>query len=210
MPCTTVLLRPYCTEAEARAECGNSDTADIITQAFRDAINRASRHIEDVTKRDFVLHDHTTDPLIINPKHMIFYGSAHEAFVENAPIVTLVKVNEDGVDLVEDVDFIVDYKLGILTRTRASGFPYCGACPRWGHVVKFYGKAGFDNSANTAAPAPELAGGIRTACVKIAAAWSGQNRREQVGFDGKRFAIADKRIPDDAAKLLAFFIPSSL
>jgi hypothetical protein len=54
------LLRPYCTLEEVRVECKNSTTDN--DELYLRCINLASRYIENICKRDFWFHDHTTTP----------------------------------------------------------------------------------------------------------------------------------------------------
>lgn len=202
MPVT--LLRPYCTEAEVRAVCGNQDAG--VADKIRTALNNASRFIEELLKRDFVLHDYTSgSPLVIRRVAVQPSIIGSEMFLPLSPIITLTSVTEDGDLLVESDDYVYDGPLGIIKRITASG---CDA--NWGEEISLVVKLGYDNSADAEAPAATLIGPIRQACAMIAAAWSGENRREQIGFDGKKVPLTDKTIPKEAWDLLCPFIPSNV
>lgn len=54
------LIRPYCTLEDVRVECKNSTTDN--DELYLRCINLASRYVENICKRDFSYHDHTTTP----------------------------------------------------------------------------------------------------------------------------------------------------
>ncbi len=193
MPVT--LLRPLCSVAQVRAELGNQEVN--IEEKLMIAINTASRYVEDVTGRDWVLHDYTSSPLVLRRNA----GNAildELLFLPLAPVVEVLSIADDYEGLTDHDDFEVDAKTGIVTRIGS----------RWGTVVTFTGKLGYEITAADVPPVG-LPGNLCMAVVKIAAAWSGEMRRENVGFDGKKTLLADKRIPTDAYDLLCRFIPSN-
>lgn len=196
MPVT--LLRPYCSVTEVRAVCGNNDTA--IEDKLKESINTASRFIEDLLRRDFVLHDHSSDALVVHKASVQKAIMGLELYLPYAPIIQITEIDEDGTVLIEHDEFEIDTKLGIVARIGAAA---------WGDVITIKCKLGYDNSADVLSPAPELVGSVRAACAKIAAAWSGENKREQIGFDGKKVPLTDKTIPKDAWDLLCPLIPSN-
>lgn len=190
------LLRPYCTVEEVRAVCGNQ-SADIADK-LGTAINTASRFLEEILKRDFVLHDHSATPLTLRKVAVRSTIIGKELYLPYSPIITLTSITDDDSLLVEGDDYVYDSELGIIERIGA-----------WGSEIVIVGKFGYDNSADVLLPAPTLLGPVRQACALIAAAWSGENRREQIGFDGKKVPLTDKTIPKEAWDLLCPLIPSN-
>ena len=55
---------------------------------------------------------------------------------------------------------------------------------------------------NTQLPPVDLPGSVGRACTLIAAAWSGESRREMVGISGEKTTYLEYEIPKEAAKLL--------
>lgn len=191
MPVT--LLRPLCTVEEVRAELGNQqpDIADKIGNA----INAASRFLERVTVRDWTLHDYTTTGLTMRRVDIVCPIIDGDLWLPTPPVLQLDSLSEDGVVLTEYTDFVIDRPSGQVRRLGTI----------WGDVIVFKGKLGYDVADTASAPA-ELPGDLRQGCVKIAASWTGENRREQVGFDGRKVALADKTIPKDAYALIQRYI----
>lgn len=194
----TTLLRPYCTVSEVRAVCGNTDSS--IEDKLKDAINNASRFLEDLLKRDFVLHDYSSDALVVRKQAVQKLILGLELYLPYSPVIEITEISEDGTVLTEHDDYEIDTKLGIVLRVGAAA---------WGDEIAIKCKLGYNNAADVTLPAPELVGPVREACAKIAAAWSGENKREQIGFDGKKVPLTDKTIPKDAWDLICPLVPSN-
>lgn len=224
----TALLRPLTTEAEVRAELGNKDAA--IQEKVLVAINAASRALERCTGRQWGIYDFTAAPLngyinvgmwqtdaaglasLLDTELLV---DGPDLYLPLGPVLSVTSITEADVLLVEGTDYLVDRPRAIIRRlgTRARSIlenveDIAGAT--WRNRLVFVGKLGYDNSADPAAPAPELPGDLRTAATKMAAAWSGENRREQVTFDGRRLPYVDKAVPRDAWELLRPYIKSNV
>lgn len=88
MPVT--LVRPYATLRDVQRECRNVDTGSAEDD-MREAINQASRMVDDMVNRDFFYHDHASSALRINSSWI----TANTIYLP-WPILTLTEVKLNG------------------------------------------------------------------------------------------------------------------
>ena len=89
------LEHPYTTLEDVQAELKNH--SDDAVQKIKDAINLASRAIEDYCNRDFLFHDYSEGAYVVPPDD-VYAGQ----IVLPWPIVTLDSITYDGTELDED------------------------------------------------------------------------------------------------------------
>ena len=186
----STLLRPYTTVDDVCAEMRVS--SGEYTTKITDAINLASRWVDDFCGRDFWYHDYST--------------SAYETkcfdctIVLPWPILSLVSVEARGVVYSDEIywsDRTIDvgYHSDVFSELM-----------RW-EFVRVFGTFGYalqQSSPNTNPPV-SIPASVRRATTLIAAAWTGEYRVEQVGLDGQRVSVAESKVPSDAKLLLSPF-----
>jgi len=188
------LYQPYTTIADVQNELKN--TTDAARAKIESAINAASRAIEDFCNRDFLFHDYSEDGYLV-PLGDIILKTIYLPW----PVITLTSIEYDGTAL-EAEDYKVAGRTRILTMDDYT--------PPEGDIdtkVTLYGTFGYalDEDDPTGVPPPSLDHHIRRACTLIAAAWSGEMRKQQVGLDGTKVELIDNRIPQEAKLLLNRF-----
>lgn len=190
------LENPYCSVVDVQRETGNSD-AELVSQ-FEDAINVASRWIEDHCKCDFLPKDYSTNAYTVATQDAI-----GDTIFLPWPIITLTEVSAaETVIPTDHYDFTVGSRSirlksggNWLTKPRAGasfGVQYQIASTGYSEPIKVKGTFGYE--------IPPAA--IKLACTKIASAFTHEKRRERVDLNGGRTSILDERIPDDAIILL--------
>jgi hypothetical protein len=178
------LKNPYCTVAQVQAEIRN-DQVTLVNQ-IEDAINQASRWIDDYVGRDFFQHDFSVTPLRVSTWDQAVFDET--LFLPYRPVIELTAVQEGDTLLAVDVDYIA--KEGRLIRLGA----------RWvvgdppDNDIELTGKFGYAQTAVTAVPA-DLPDQINRAAILVAAAFTGHNRKQIVGLDGSKEEVIDKAIP---------------
>lgn len=185
------LLNPYCTVAQVQDEIDNDDSG--LSGQIEQAINHASRVIDRHKRRDFFLHDYTSAPLQLSNFDDAVFGN--QLFLPYAPVITLTQVEECGDVLTLNEDYVI--KNGILWRLSADWS--IGEPPD--DVIKLTGKFGYDQASSAAVPTG-IPLDITQACILIAAAFSGNNKKEIIGLDGNKEEVIDKKIPKTAMDLL--------
>lgn len=196
------IVNGYCSLASLRRETGNSDTD--LDDWFSECINMASRWIDDHCYRDFFEHDYAppAQPYTVLPSDVI----ADQIFLP-WPIKTLTEVKIG--DFIADPDRYV-FAVGKRSIRLRDGDPWIPknttVYPMSPLLRVTYATGG--SSTITVAGTFGFAAvpaAVSTACVRIAAAWSQEKRRERVSMDGQRTSLLDQRIPDDALTLLKRF-----
>lgn len=220
------LDRPYTSLLEVQDECRNHADAEVSGVNPKDkiarAINLASRFIEDHCHRDFLFHDHTSSAIAVQRRWIV----AAEIFFP-WPILTITEISENDVAL-DPSQYYFDAGQSQLTRLGNSvalgGGVTSGSIynptnrgnglldeqsPLWtmpggGNTLRIKGTFGYALAETdpTKNPPPTVPPRVRRACTLIAAAWSGENRREVVSVDGQKNSLLDSRIPREAAELL--------
>ena len=189
----SVLTRPYCSLADVQGVAGVSDPD--LDDKLVEAINPASRMIDEMCGRDFWFHDNTVTGHQIPRRSVI--GSIVLLPFE---IITLDKVSIDGSDI--DAASAIFEEGG---RTIESSGPW-GAYPFAGSFEVF-GTFGFalaevDGEPVLTEPPASLPAPIRRAAALIAASLSNEWRKERVAPDGSRESLLEVRIPAEAVALL--------
>jgi hypothetical protein len=210
------LVKPYCTLEDVQRETQNKDTDDVPD--FIEAINQASRFIDDYCRRDFLFHDHTTEPLSVIPSwcasNVIYLPwpvltvtevsisdgrgnvavlSPDRYVIENAPRTSTGKIIKDGRwkqgDVYDASGLIPQKVIKLPSRIQIKGT---------------FGYAPFEDTtpptpnfdANSW-PSPSIPMQIRIAAAVIAGVRSGKARREWTDVTGTRQSTTVKTVPKD-------------
>jgi hypothetical protein len=201
---SVALLNPYCTLAELCHELKKpvaDATGDMLDQ-LHEAINNASRWVDDYTGRDYYLHDHSSTVLTIDEFDDIIFGN--RLFLPYAPVITLSEVKLGTEVLVLDVDY-----------ANKSDELVC-LYGEWGVVspdtkVTLKGTFGYAQTGGDHSLVPTgLPGRIVLATRLVAASLSGHNRKEVVALDGTRTDMVDREISKTVYKLLGRRAPLML
>ena len=197
------LVNPYCSVAQVREYIRNNDTG--IEDALVTAVNAASRFIDQYKRQDFIEHDYSTDPFVID-KHsdLIFRDSIYLRWpvIEITSIQTTDDRKPETRTLVEGEDWrLVDASKVVNLKC---DWPYGH---HWHQSVIITGRFGYAqrNETGDLDPSQVPAGipaNINQACVQIAAALSRHNTKEVVGLDGQKMSITETDIPKTAMALL--------
>jgi hypothetical protein len=200
-----VLVNPYCSVEDVRLELKNSETKDLTTEAIVMAINDASRWVERVTRRDFFEHDLTAaaDALTFDQYDDHVYGN--EVFLQLVPVISITEVKVGSTVLVANTDYVA--KAEKLIRMTGIWAP-----SRPDYILSVRGRFGYAQRSATDALTrwlipSGLPAHVRTATRLAAAALSGFNRKEVVGFDGNKQEFIDRAIPKTARELLGDTVP---
>lgn len=194
---------PYCSVEDVQRETGNSDE-DLMFQ-FEDAINLASRWIEDHCQTDFLPHDHSSSAYTVSLRDTI-----KDTLFLPWKIITLTEVAAAGV-VIPAAEYYYDAgSRGIRIRSGSNwitkpkdtnrgdnsfAMQWQIASTGYSEPITVKGTFGY-----TTPPAA-----VRLACTKIASALTHEKRRERVDMNGGRTSILDERIPDDSLMLLKRF-----
>lgn len=184
------LLNPYATVAQVQEELQNSDAG--LTSVIEDAINAASRWIDDYKGVDYFEHDHTETPLKIHTYYRDLSGS--RLMLPFSAVSELDSVREGTTELVADTDYVRD---GV-TLHRIGANWTVGAPPEH---ISVYGVFGYPQTAATAVPTG-LPPHINRAAVMLAAVFTGHLSKEVVGIDGTKSTVVTKDIPKAVREIL--------
>jgi len=195
------LDRPYCTVSDVQRETKNSEPE--VTALYEQCIGKASRMVESICQRDFWFHDYTVNSYLVPRRRVI-----GDFVILPFPILTLdsVSIYSDRLigELPEDVLEVDEYYY-------AEGEPsiHCEEGEFSEYPFKEYmairGTFGYPLAEGEDAdqsPPPTIPEEVRRATAMIAAAWSGELHKEQVGLDGSRSEVLDMSVPSEARMLL--------
>tara|TARA_R110000803_G_scaffold39351_2_gene84941 strand:- start:79 stop:675 length:597 start_codon:yes stop_codon:yes gene_type:complete len=191
------LIKPYCTLLQLQKEIRNTDADDepTVLAWHEDCINRASRYVDEYCRRDFWFHDYTTTALSLQKSQL----QGNKIFMD-WKIISVTELAIDGTAIQTD-DYRAD--AGEIEIVYIGDVPFIAYEE---NSVTVKGTFGYTITATTAPPDdvtfPES---IRRATMLIAAAFSGDNRKEVVGLDGQKVSILDTRIPREAQTLMRRF-----
>ena len=133
------LLNPYCSLGELCHELKRSVPADGDEKdELHEAINNASRMVDQYKGRDYFQHDYSTVPLLLDQFGGWFVGDA--VFPPYAPIISLTAVSLAGAAWVSNVDFFADLTGNRILRLNGSGW---GDVRRPGSLLSLTGKFGY-------------------------------------------------------------------
>ncbi len=202
------LDKPYCTLEDVQKETKNSSSSD--TSWYQNQINLASRYIEDYCNTDFRYQDYSSTAYTV-PRAHVLEDEVHFPW----PILTItgVWVYSDHTESPADADKYEDdtyyFRAGefVLYKQGAVSFPQPGAIFGTYPFIQnmdIKGTFGYalDGSNPDTAPPPTMPAAVRRACTLIAANWSNENRKEEVGLDGARTELLETSVPDEAKMLL--------
>ena len=192
------LSDPYCTLLQLQKEIKNTDADDEsdVLAWHEDCINRASRMVDELTQRDFIYHDYSSDPLVVPPE----WVCGRRIYLP-WPVITLTQIVVD--DEVEDND---DWKAfpGKVEIIGYTDWPKPDDYLDVEDLIQLTGTFGYVQGDGSTAPPtdPAFPESVRRATVLIAASLTGDNRKEVAGLDGSKVSLMDTRIPEEAYKLL--------
>lgn len=189
------LDKPYCTLTDVHRETRNSGAE--LEEKYEDAINLASRWIEEHCHRDFWFHDHSASALVVD-REMVIGKSIFLPW----PVRTLTGLwtyYDHTVGKTDNDEWDSDeYRVQIgkcQIESRAGKFPK-------DYIVEVEGTFGYGDGVDETAPPSDLPQAIRRACTLIAANFSGENEKQVVGLDGQISELLDNSIPAQAKMLL--------
>lgn len=189
-----IATRPYCNLADVQGVAGVTDSE--YDDTLIEAINSASRMVEEMTGRNFWFNDHSATPYKVSRKSVI--GPIALLPFE---IITLTEVGVDGV-LLDLADLNYDVGGRSIESTVSFGdYPFTGK-------MELSGTFGFplavdDNDDPVLTlPPPTIPSTVRRAAILIAAALSNEWRKERVAPDGSRESLLEVRIPSEVRTLL--------
>jgi len=188
------LLNPYCTVAELKHELKLKAADDAKADELAEAINLASRWIDEYVGRDFFKHDYSTTALQVDEHDGMVFGA--EVFLPVRPLVSVSEVKVGETVLTADVDFVAKLTSGILVRLGAEW-----GISRPSAVLSVKCVAGYAQAATTDVPTG-LPGHINLCARLVAAALSGYDRHEVVGLDGMKSDFVNRSIPATVFKIL--------
>lgn len=190
------LINPYCTVAQVQAELRNDDSA--LTTEIEEAINQASRWIDDWKGRDWLLHNHSVTALELD-KHDSWVFLNEVLYLPFTPIITLTSVTVAGELWVAGTDYVVKDGATPNARLVAVDGHWPLVCPP--DNISIVGQFGYAQASAAAVPTG-LPLHVNKAAILIAAAFSGHNQKEVIGLDGAKSTVIDKAIPKTAMALL--------
>lgn len=191
----TTLSRPYCTLDHVRSEVGTPADDLSDDDKFKDAINMASRAIDDYCHRDFWFHDHASAGLVI-PADWAIGPKIYFPW----PILTLTEIAYAGT-VIDAANWM--FTAGSRSVEYISNF----SKSRPGYLLSVKGTFGYPLAVSDPAttPPPTLPEPVRRACIQIAAAWTNEVKRDRLTATGDKVSMLDNRIPPEAMKLLDYY-----
>ena len=190
------LSKPYCTVADVQSYTGDSS---ISTSTCEDAINNASRFVEQHCRRSFWYQDYTSSHFTIDYRDI-----TPEMIFLPWPIITLTEVKQE--DSVLETDAYTGMSDGRI-RLRKNSSSYWQSIRRNKYQfnaeldIKIKGTFGYAISGVTAPPTDaDFPASVRRATIIIASAFTDEN--EEAAIFGQGNPIPIKDIPEEAHKLL--------
>lgn len=198
------VYHPYCTSSDVT---GHTKNSDIPVATIENAINMASRVVEEYTKRLYHYYDFTSTAYNVPNLDFIDGKYIYLPF----PVINLTEVACDGeVIPLDDTSFAekpANYQTrSVIEITQTKTYDFLQQVKETKKTdAKIKGIFGF--SALSDADVPDdtaFPAGIRRACLLTASTFTEFNRKEQVTLDGDRTSIAEYKIPDEAKHILNF------
>ena len=190
------LSKPYCTVADVQSYTGDSS---ISTSTCEDAINYASRFVEQHCRRSFWFQDYTSSQFTVDYRDI-----TPEMIFLPWPIITLTEVMQE--ESVLETDAYTGMSDGRI-RLRKNSKSYWQSIRRNKYLfnaeldIKIKGTFGYAISAVTAPPTDaDFPASVRRATIIIASAFTDEN--EEAAIFGQGNPIPIKDIPEEAYKLL--------
>ena len=190
------LSKPYCTVGDVRSYTSDRD---IPTSVAEEAINYASRYVDQFCNRSFWYHDHTSSSLLVDYRditpHMIYLPF---------PIITLTEVKQE--DTILEPDAYTGYDDGRI-RLRRNRSSIWKILRDDGYIfdsdldITVKGTFGYAVSSNTEVPTDtNFPVAVRRATAIIASAFTDENEESPLFGDGNPIPVKD--IPEEAKRLL--------
>ncbi len=198
------LSKPYCTVADVKSYTGDSD---LGTGTCEEAINYASRFVEQHCRRSFWYHDHSSTALTVDYRDI-----TPDIIYLPFPIITLTEVKQED-DVLESDAYTGMSDGRIRLRKNSSSI--------WRIIrydkyifnkeldITIKGTFGYTISGTTAPPTDaDFPASVRRATVIIASAFTNEN--EETNLFGQGTPIPIKDIPEEAYKLLKEYRRSAI
>jgi hypothetical protein len=183
------LINPYTTIGRVKTFCGIASSDTTYDTEIEDAINEASRMIDDLTDSFFYKKTYADHYLgeASDAGFRIVNGEKGRIFTpKNAPIISVTSLYESDNLLVANDDYYINLEAGIITKTTK-----WDVSPR---EIKISCAIGY-NTTNTTTPSADLPGVIGYYALEIAARLSGRYTKEQPSLEGTNTAIHVREIP---------------
>ena len=198
------LSKPYCTVADVKSYTGDSD---LGTGTCEEAINYASRFVEQHCRRSFWYHDHSSTALTVDYRDI-----TPEIIYLPFPIITLTEVKQEDSVLLEDAytgmsDGRIRLRKNSSSIWRIIRYDKYMFNKELDITIK--GTFGYTISGTTAPPTDaDFPASVRRATVIIASAFTNEN--EETNLFGQGTPIPIKDIPEEAYKLLKEYRRSAI
>lgn len=188
------LVNPYCTLVQLQKEIKNEDADDdaAVLAWHEDCINRAARMVDEYCQRDFLFHDHSASKL--SPKERWIVGK--DLFLP-WPVKTLTAVELDSE--VQDTD---DYRFDVGERMihMSTAWPFDTLDNTF---IELTGTFGYGDGTSTAPPDDTtFPPNVTRAAILIAAALTGDHRKEHMNKEGQVQSLLTTDVPVEAKALL--------
>lgn len=193
------LSTPYCTLQDLADELNNNDGISgdanydaVVETRWEKAVNRASRMVDEFTQRDFTIHDHSSSMLTVQEKQLV-----GDMIYLDWPIKTITEIYVDA-ELEDSDDWLIQGKYGIQYIDDWPLFPF-----DTNTFIQIKGTFGYTHDDLTTVPNdtnfPE---GVRRATAIIAAAISGDYKKDIMDREGGSTQLLITDIPKEAKMLL--------
>jgi hypothetical protein len=185
------LENPYCSLLQLQQEIKNTDAG--LEDQLHDAINRASRWIDDYRRCDFFQHDYSSSALVLDRFDECVFDE--KLFLPYRPVIEVTEVKVCGETWVSGTDYVV--KSNTIISLRGS-WPIANPPT---DVAAIKCKLGYVQASSAAVPTglPKV---INQACILVAAAFCGHNVKDHVSLDGTKTAVNDRSIPKSVYDML--------
>jgi hypothetical protein len=207
------LLNPYCSVDQLRAELKNSAIDPAFNDELANAINAASRWVDNYCGRDFFYHDHRTSPVVITPWMETTYKET--LWLPYRPVIALTKVEVEGVEWTLDEDYIIhnnDRGEGVALiaigteayRSTSTAMWTVGKCAD--DFVRLTGEFGYSQRSGVTVSHATVPSGvpeeITQVTLLVAAAFSGHNKKQVIDMTGGVQSVLTKDIPKTVFTIL--------
>lgn len=180
---------------------------EALEDEFRRAIDRASRWVDDYTRRDYYFHDYTVIPLILDENSPWVFG---RELLLPWPVLDIVSIDHGGTLLASGAE----YSSGYTDADKTVIYSHVGHWhpTRPDGLLTIYGSFGYTQEStpgvySSAAVPVGIPSKVTEATRKVAAAFSGHWRKEVIDMEGNAVEVAQNKIPDEVYKLLGKRMP---
>lgn len=167
---STALYRPYVTLDDVKFYCGISLDKIDYDEDIKKAINKASRYIDGLTERFYYKKAYADAYLSTGYQYEGWEILDDKLFTPpNAPIIDVTTLIIGSVTLVENTDFYIDKKAGMIERAG-------GNWPISPRQIIITCNLGYDSSGDTV-PSADIPGDIAQYCLEISSRFSGHFKK---------------------------------